>query len=56
MKIAITALFAIAAGLFAGCASSPSSSTAANDGTIQRGSGVTVFGTIDAGVSRYEKK
>lgn len=54
MKIVITALFAIAAGLLTGCASS--SSTAANDGTIQRGSGVTVFGTIDAGVSRYEKK
>jgi type IV pilus biogenesis protein CpaD/CtpE len=46
----VTAVLVVAACLAAGCASRPSS----DDGraAIPAGSGITVFGTIDAGVSR----
>ncbi|MGJ7545025.1 hypothetical protein [Variovorax sp. LT1R16] len=54
MKPFIAAVFAVAMGvLVAGCAGTggnPSSSSAPS------GSGVTVFGTIDAGVSGYNTR
>ncbi|HEY9223339.1 MAG TPA: hypothetical protein VIP27_04185 [Variovorax sp.] len=49
----LTALVLLAAIALGGCASSPP--TARDDG-IARSSGVTVFGTIDAGVSRTDTK
>ncbi|MBT2335926.1 hypothetical protein J7E49_18660 [Variovorax paradoxus] len=49
MKPFIAAVLAIAMGaLAAGCAGTGS---AGDRGTVSSGSGVTVFGTIDAGVS-----
>jgi len=49
----LTALVLLAAIALGGCASS---SPASRDDGIARSSGVTVFGTIDAGVSRTDTK
>jgi ABC-type amino acid transport substrate-binding protein len=49
----VTALLLLAAVTLGGCASSSPASR--NDG-IARSSGVIVFGTIDAGVSRTDTK
>ena len=55
MKSLIATAFALAMSFsLAGCASS--SRTADAGGTASSGSGVTVFGTIDAGVSGYSTK
>lgn len=49
----VTALSLLAAIALGGCASS---SPASGDDGIARSSGVTVFGTIDAGVGRTDTK
>ena len=50
-------LAALAAAALAGCAGGPSSAASAADGAPTLGrSGVEVFGTIDAGVSRTVNK
>ncbi|MGJ7527042.1 hypothetical protein [Variovorax sp. EL159] len=57
MKPFIAAFFAIAMGLLvSGCASTGSSGASASSSSspASTGSGVTVFGTIDAGVSGYK--
>ena len=55
MKTLLAATFAALLCLVAGCGTAPSSSSSASQGagTSTGGSGVEVFGTIDAGVSRY---
>ncbi|WP_431109652.1 hypothetical protein [Variovorax paradoxus] len=50
MKPIIAAVLAIAVGALAGCAGTGSAS-GGDRATSSSGSGVTVFGTIDAGVS-----
>ncbi|WGT63832.1 hypothetical protein [Variovorax paradoxus] len=50
MKPFIAAVLAIAMGALAGCAGTGSTS-GSDRATSSSGSGVTVFGTIDAGVS-----
>ncbi|MEJ8855377.1 hypothetical protein WKW79_12395 [Variovorax robiniae] len=54
-KILIASTFAALLGLMAGCGTAPSSPASGSQGagTSSGGSGVEVFGTIDAGVSRY---
>ncbi|WP_198084537.1 hypothetical protein [Variovorax sp. E3] len=60
MKPFIAAVFAVAMGaLVAGCAgtgTAPGGDRAASSSTTPSGSGVTVFGTIDASVSGYQNK
>jgi hypothetical protein len=52
MKSFIAAVFALAMGaLVAGCAGTGSTSSASGASGASSGSGVTVFGTIDASVS-----
>ena len=58
MKKAIAFLFATTLCLLAGCAS-PGSDGNASSGSSNSsgsGSGITVFGTVDAGVSSYKNQ
>ena len=55
MKSILAAVFAIATVvLVSGCASNSSGSASSN--AASTGSGVTVFGTLDAGVSGYSTR
>ena len=58
MKSIIAAVFAIAMGvLVSGCASGAGTPSAGNGSTASSsGSGVTVFGTVDASVSGYSTR
>ncbi|MGO4392590.1 hypothetical protein AB4Z46_14680 [Variovorax sp. M-6] len=54
MKKTIAILFAASVCLLAGCASRGTDGSAGTANT--GGSGITVFGTIDAGVSNYKNQ
>ncbi|WP_213953348.1 MULTISPECIES: hypothetical protein [unclassified Variovorax] len=58
MKILLASTLAALLCLVAGCGSAPSSPASGSEGagTSTGGSGVEVFGTIDAGVSHYRTR
>ena len=55
MKPILATAFALALGLLSACSSAPTSGSNSGN-TASSGSGVTVFGTIDAGVSGYSTR